>query len=205
MIKKRTFDSIYHEHYSYFTLKSLDFLFKNHGLTIFDAQKIKNHGGSLRIFVKRKENNKKIITQRYRNLLKNEEIFQLQKRSSYNDFVLHCNNFKNKFTHYLNGIKKENKHIIGITSPAKGVVLLNYCKISGKTIDFIVDSTPFKQYKFMPGTHIPIMPENELEKKQVDYFLILAWTYKKALLEKLEKYRKNGTKIIIPLPTMKVI
>jgi len=205
MIKKKTFDSIYHEHYSYFSLQSLNYLFNKHELKIFDSQHISNHGGSLRLFITHKENIKRKKTKTFEKLLEKEKKNQLHTIASYKEFSEYFTNFKKSFRGKLLSLKGKNKTIVGVGSPAKSVILLNYCEIDTKILDYIVDSTPYKQYRFMPGTHIPILPENELEKQKADYFLLLAWTYKNELLKKLEKYRKERAKVIIPLPKIKII
>ncbi len=205
MIQKKTFDSIYHEHYSYFSLQSLMYLFGKHHLQIFDAQRIANHGGSLRIFVQHVAYTRRKPTQRFLKILDEERKLQLHTLSSYDEFVQFCKSFKKTFRALLLKIKKSRKTIVGVTAPAKGVIVLNYCGIDTKIIDYIVDSTPYKQYRFMPGVHIPIYPEDTLQEKSVDYFLLLAWTYKQALLKKLEGYRKQGTKLILPLPKVTII
>jgi len=205
MINKKTFDSIYHEHYSYFSLRSLQYLFEKEGLTIFDAQRISNHGGSLRIFAEHTENKIRKISKRLNKILEEEKTFNLNKKSSYQNFIKYCSDYKIRFKKILVDLKQKGKKIAAVTSPAKGVVLLNFCGFDGKTIDFIVDSTPSKQYRFMPGTHIPVFPEDELKKRRADYLLILAWTYKKELMKKLLSYRKKGINIIIPFPKIKIV
>lgn len=205
MITKKTFDSIYHEHYSYFSLQALEYLFKKHDLTIFDAQRIPNHGGSLRIFAQHSDYHKRRISKRLEKIRADEKKHKLNNPNSYQEFVGFCHQFKHNFRKKLLHLKKQNKVIVGVTSPAKGVIILNYCHIDVHIMEFIVDSTPYKQYRFMPGVHIPIFPENELEKKHADYLVILAWTYKEELLKKLDRYRKQHTNIIIPLPKLAII
>ncbi len=203
MIQKKTFDSIYHEHYSYFSLASLAFLLKEYNIKIFDVQHIANHGGSLRVFATSMENTKRKVSKRFKTLLAKENKYQLDNPKSYEIFVTYVKQYKRTFRNILLTLKKQNKHIAGVGSPAKSVVLLNYCEITPQDVDFIVDSTPYKQQKYMPGTHIPIFPENKLQTDTPDYFLLLAWTYKDVLLKKLAVYKKK--KVILPFPKLKII
>lgn len=205
MIKNITFDAIYHEHYSYFGLQSLVMLFEKHQMEIFDAQRIPSHGGSLRIFVKHNRD-KKETSKRVLKIISQEKKLKLDKKESYKKFISSLQSFKQKFILLLDQIKKNNKSIVGIGAPAKSVITLNYCGINTTIIDYIVDSTPYKQYRFMPGVHIPIYPEEYLKNADTpDYFLVLAWTYKNEILRKLSKYRKKGAKIIIPFPRITII
>lgn len=206
MIKRKTFDSIYHEHYSYFSLASLTYLFDKNNLEIYDAKQIENHGGSLRVFVKHKENNKLKKTTRSKNLLKKEQRLKLNSKKIYKKFVDGALTFKKKFRELLINLKKTNATIVGIGAPAKSVILLNFTNIDHTIISYITDSTPHKQNRFMPGVHIPIMPESKLkDDNSIDYFLLLAWTYKEALIEKIKALKGKNVKIVIPFPKLKII
>ena len=197
LIQKLEFDTIYHEHLSYFSLLPLLNLVDQFNLEIFDVKKQSVHGGTLRIFVSKKNNFK--IQPTLNNLIKLEEKFRLDKIETYQNFAKKIKNIKNSILEILNDFKSKNKSIIGYGATAKGNVLLNYCKIDTTLLDFIIDTTPIKQGKFTPGTHIPIIsPENI--KKNVDVALLLAWNYESDILLKEKTFRKNGGKFIIPLP-----
>lgn len=206
MINKKTFDSIYHEHYSYFSLRSLMQLFRAHSLDVFDAQRIANHGGSLRVFIKHHANKKFNMRKRLEKIKKNEELIKLHKSESYKEFASNIFLFRKDFRNLLLGLKKDNQEIIGLGAPAKSVVLLNFVGINNKVISYITDSTSHKQHKYMPGVHIPIMPEEKIiTDKNIDYFLLLAWTYKKEMVNKIKKLKRDNVKIIIPFPRMRII
>lgn len=206
MLSKKTFDSIYHEHYSYFSLMSLNYLFGRNGLEIYDAQEIGNHGGSLRVFVKHKKNKRATKTARLKNILEKEHYLKINSRKSYAKFVSNVLNFKNKFRKLLISLKKTNATIVGVGAPAKSVILLNFTKIDHTIISYITDSTPYKQNRFMPGVHIPIISENKLNyDKSIDYFLLLAWTYKDAIIEKIRLLKNKNAKIIIPFPELIIL
>ena len=206
MLLKKTFDSIYHEHYSYFSLMSLDWLFSKNGLLIYDAQKIDNHGGSIRIFIRHKENIMLKKTIRLENILNEERQLKINRKKTYVNFVDSALKFKQDFRNLLITLKKNNKTIVGIGAPAKSVILLNFTDINHTIISYITDSTFYKQNRFMPGVHIPIMPENKLNyDKSIDYFLVLAWTYKEAIIKKIRALQKPNVKIIIPFPKLKIL
>lgn len=205
MLLRKTFDSIYHEHYSYFSLMSLDCLFSGNGLEIYDAQEINNHGGSLRIFVRQKGKSE-TKTVRFKSILKKEHQMKINSSKSYKKFADSVLNFKRKFRNLLINLKKSNATIVGIGAPAKSVILLNFAQVDHTIISYITDSTPNKQNRFMPGVHIPILPEDKLKyDNSIDYFLLLAWTYKGAIMEKIKALKKTNIKIIVPFPKLKVL
>lgn len=205
MLSKKTFDSIYHEHLSFFSLTSLNKLFLKNGLEIFDAKEIAMHGGSLRIFATHKKRRIK-KTKSFNSILEEEKKQKLNKKTSYMEFSDYIKDFKKNFKSTLEKLNREGKKIVGVGAPAKGVVILNYCGINGSIISYIVDSTQYKQNHFLPGVHIPVYPEEKLnEDKDLDYLVLFAWTYREELLKKLDKYKKRGVKIIIPFPLIEII
>lgn len=205
MLSKKAFDSIYHEHLSFFSLNSLIKLFVKHNIKVFDAEKISMHGGSLRIFACHKE--KKIkVTENIKLILKEESELNLYKKSSYVDFANSIEEFKTSFKSTLKNLNQQGKTIVGVGAPAKSVVILNYCKIKPDIIKYIVDSTSYKQNRFIPGAHIPVFPETKLDEgKNPDYLILFAWTYREEVLKKLKKFQKMGSKIIIPFPVVEII
>ncbi len=205
MISKKTFDSIYHEHYSYFSLTSLEHLFMSNDLEIYDAQEIDNHGGSIRVFVKNRDS-VKVKAKRLLNILKKEKDMKINKAKAYENFVFSALKFKKDFRNMLVSLRKENKTIIGIGAPAKSVILLNFTGIDHTVISYITDSTSYKQNRFMPGVHIPITSEDKLKSdNSVDYFVLLAWTYKDAIMKKIKNLKKPNAKIIVPFPRLKIL
>lgn len=206
MLLKRTFDSIYHEHYSYFSLMSLDHLFNRNGLEVYDAQEIENHGGSLRIFVKQRKKNKITKTNRLKNIFKKEHQLKINNSKAYDKFVDSVLNFKEEFRSLLVNLKKANATIVGIGAPAKSVILLNFTGVDHLIISYITDSTFYKQNRFMPGVHIPIVAEDKLKyDNSIDYFVLLAWTYRDVIIEKIRALRRPNAKIIVPFPKLKIL
>jgi SAM-dependent methyltransferase len=203
LIKKLEFDTIYHEHLSYFTLHPLIKLFEQFNFEIFDVQKQKVHGGSIRVFVGKKGIHK------IKPSVKKMILFELQKRidkiKTYEKFSYGVANFKNTLFNKLNELKKK-KRLFGYGAPAKGTVLLNYCNIDSKILDFIIDTTSLKQGLYTPGTHILILSPKIISKKgKNDIALMLAWNYSKDILKKEKKFRKRGGKFLIPIPKPRLV
>jgi len=204
LIKKLEFDTIYHEHLSYFSLLPIVNWANQYGLEIFDIKKQSVHGGTIRVFITKKGN----ITQKnsVKIFLNEEHDYGLDKIETYEQFAQNVLNLKSKLLKMINQLKNDKKSIIGYGAPAKGNVLLNYCNIDHKIIDFIIDTTPLKQGKFTPGTHIPIHHPNEMNKKGTnDVSLLLAWNYKDEILENEKLFRDRGGKFLIPIPEPTII
>ena len=203
-IEKMTFDNVYHEHLSYFTLAPLVYFFRKHGMEVFNAQRVDSHGGSLRVFIKKAGG-------RFRINDSVSEMLEYENRLGVNDFELYRQfgskvyETKKKLVSYIKSIKNEGKSIAGYGAPAKGNTLLNFCQIGNESIDYIVEDNPLKIGLFTPGTHIPVVSPEFLDKKKPDYILILAWNFANEILGKTKKYADNGVKFIIPLPEPVVV
>ena len=199
LIEKLEFDTIYHEHLSYFSILPLLTLMNKFGLEIFDIKKQSVHGGTLRIFVSKKNNFK--VKESVQKFVQNEQKLGLDKFEIYDDFSKQIQTLKNKIISSLTELKKQNKSLFGYGASAKGNVLLNYCNIGTDLLDYIIDTTPIKQGKFTPGTHIPIFtPEKINYKGNGDVALLLAWNYEQQILEKEQNFRTKGGKFLIPIP-----
>ena len=196
LIENLEFDTIYHEHLSYFSILPLLKLVKQFGLEIFDIKKQLVHGGTLRIFVSQKDNYP--INNSVKVFLNEEHKLGLDKIEFYHKFSTNVEELKKNLLKLLTQLKKENKSLLGYGAPAKGNVLLNYCGINTNFLDCIIDTTPLKQGKYTPGMHIPIIPPKNL--KNTDVALLLAWNYESEILLKEKIFRENGGKFLIPLP-----
>lgn len=201
LLEKTQFDTIYHEHLSYFSLKPLIRLLDSHNLKIFDAQKEEVHGGSLTVYISNK-NSPYSVGPGVKELVRREDLKKLGEIKTYDDFARRAKKIKSDLVNFLVKLKKNGKRIAGYGAAAKGNVLLSFCHLDNKTIDYIVDSISFKQGRFTPGTHIPIYPESFLEKDMPDYTLLLAWNFAGEILKKQINYISKGGKFIFAHPNL---
>lgn len=195
------FDQIYHEHLSYYSLHALINLVKQFNLNIFDIELVPIHGQSMRVFVSKNFDVRNSIQE----FLQKEKELGLDNHNTFMKFSEKVGILKEKLMNLLVSLKKENKKIIGYGAPAKGNTLLNYFGINNSILDFIIDTTPFKQGLYTPGTRIPIYAPEKLLKEKIDYALLLAWNYADAILEKEKELRNKGLKFIIPIPEVRII
>jgi predicted RNA methylase len=201
LIEKLEYDTIYHEHLSYLSIKPLNVLFHKFRMEIFDVEKISIHGGSLRYFVTRK--NTYPVSKNVHKFLKNEKKFY--ERDTLINFARNVERNREELTWMLKSLKHEGKCIAGLSAPAKGMTLLNYCKIGPDTIDFITEKSTLKIGKYTPGTHIPIVPDSELIKRMPNYVLLLAWNFADEIMNNLKDYEDAGGKFIIPIPRPRIV
>lgn len=198
IIRENQFDTIYHEHFSYFSFYATKKLFQRHGFIIFDVEELSTHGGSIRIYICHMDDTTKKITDNVYNLLKKEQ--ELYNSDIYNDFKDRINLIKRKLLKLLIDIKEDNKKIVGYGAPAKGNTLLNYCGIGTDFIDYTVDISPHKQKKFMPGSHIPIRHPDIIKEDRPDYIIIFPWNIKNEIMSQLDYIKQWDGKFIIPIP-----
>jgi hypothetical protein len=199
------FDTIYHEHFSYFSLLSVEKVFMSHGLTLFDVDELSTHGGSLRIFARHVENGSRSVTQRVKDLKDSERQLGLGSMSYYRTFADKVKATKYKLLDFLIRAKSGGKTIVGYGAPAKGNTLLNYCGIGVDFLDYTVDRSPYKQGQFLPGTLIPIHHPDKIRETKPDYLLILPWNLKIEVMEQMQHIRTWGGKFVIPIPEVEVL
>jgi len=202
MLAKVEFDTIYHEHLSYFALRPLITLFRKFGMSVSQVERIKIHGGSLRVYV---EKTKQRLPSSVTELLELEVASGMFSMKAYKKFAEDTDKIREELVLLLKGLKKQRKKITGYGAPAKGNVLLNYCKIGTDILDFITDTTPFKQGRYTPGMHIPVVPETHFHELKPDYALLLAWNYADEIRKKESSYLKAGGKFIVPIPTPRIV
>lgn len=205
LIQKAEFDTIYHEHFSYFSLFTLQKILSKYNLVIFDVEELKIHGGSMRLYIKHLENKDIIISNSIIQKLEQEKKFGLTSISTYTTFSDKVNTSKRRIWQFFIDAKCKRKTIVGYGAPAKGNTLLNYCGIGRDFIDYTVDLNPHKQNLFLPGTHIPILKPVMLSKTKPDYVVILAWNFKEEIMEQMKIIKKWGGKFVILIPTVKVL
>ncbi len=205
LINQNQFDTIYHEHFSYLSLTTVEQIFAHHGLTLFDVEELSTHGGSLRIYAKHQDNQEIEISDRLPLLREKEKQAGLDQVETYLQFNAHVMETKRKLLSFLIQIKNAGKSIVGYGAPAKGNTLLNYCGIRTDFIDYTCDRSPYKQGLFLPGTHIPIYSPNQIKVTKPDYVLILPWNLKDEIKEQLSYIYEWGGKFIVPIPEVEVI
>ena len=197
------YDTIYHEHLSYLSLKPLKDFCKKRGMDIFNVEYNEIHGGSLRFFIGRE--GLREISNNISNHLQLEEEKGIYKEEKLEKFAEDVKNHKKELNTLLWSLKKEGKKIVGISAPAKGNALTNYCKIGPDVLDYITEKNPLKIGKFTPGMHIPIESDEKLLEDKPDYGLILAWNFSEEIIKNNQQFRDNGGKFIIPIPHPKIV
>jgi SAM-dependent methyltransferase len=199
------FDTIYHEHFSYLSLIAVKSIFEKQGLVIFDVEEIDTHGGSLRIFAKHEKNNTHPISLRVNDLIEKEINEGLKTIQYYEDFQAGVDKIKYDAISFLIEQKRKGKKIIGYGAASKGNTLINYCGIKGvDLINFVVDASPYKQNKYLPGSHIPVLDESLVRKIKPDYIIILPWNLKIEISNQLDYIRDWGGKFVTYIPELNV-
>lgn len=205
LVDECQFDTVYHEHFSYLSLHTVKKVFESQGLELFDVDELPTHGGSLRIYAKHKEDKYKPLSPNVQNLLNKEYNAGVHLMTYYEDFQQRVDSIKYSAIEFLIDQKRKGKKVIGYGAAAKGNTLLNYCGIKGNDlIDFVVDASPHKQNKFLPGSHIPVVDQNEINKYKPDYVIILPWNLKNEISEQLKFIREWGGKFVIFIPELTV-
>lgn len=199
LINKTEFDTIYHEHLSYFATRPLMVLFEKFNMEIFDIQRLPVHGGSVRIFVK-KLGSVYNVSDKIKELFSLEENEKLSSVDTYNIFANRVRQIRKDLIILLKGLKSQGKRIAGDGAPAKGNTLLNYCQIGTDILDYIVEISPLKQGLYTPGTHIPIFPIDRIYTDRPDFLLILPWNIKEDIMQQQAEFKQNGGKFIVPIP-----
>lgn len=204
LMEENQFDTIYHEHFSYLSLLTVEKIFAAHGLTIFDVEELSTHGGSLRIYACHAEDTSKPISQQVKELRAREEIAGFTNLEHYFSFSEQVKETKFKLLDFLITAKREGKSIAGYGAPGKGNTLLNYCGIRTDFIDYTVDRNPYKQGLLLPGTHIPIFHPDKIKETKPDYLLILPWNLKKEITAQMSYIRDWGGQFVVPIPEVEV-
>ena len=203
LVDQCQFDTIYQEHYQYFSFNTVCKIFQAHGLQIFDVAELPTHGGSLRIFAQHKDTGKYSLTWRVPELVNREIKKGMDELSYYKGFQKKINGIKRNLVEFL--ISSDCWEIAAYGAAAKGNTLLSYCGIRSDLLQFVVDRSPHKQGKYLPGSHIPVYDEDYLKKVQPDYVLILPWNLKEEIVEQLSYIREWGGRFVIPIPELEVI
>jgi SAM-dependent methyltransferase len=205
LIEKNQFDTIYHEHFSYFSFSTVRRIFNKYGLELFDVEELSSHGGSLRIFGCHAGAVDKPVHPRVMELVKREHSLGLDQLDYYKSFAEKVKETKRKILAFLIEVKRQGKQVVGYGAPGKGNTLLNYCGIRTDFLDYTVDRSPHKQGHFLPGTHIPIFHPDKLSETKPDYVFILPWNLKEEIISQHKYIYEWGGKFVVPIPELKVI
>jgi len=204
LIESNQFDTIYHEHFSYFSLLTVEKVFAAFGLVIFDVEEMPTHGGSLRIYARHDSDTSKPVLEAVNNLREQEIEAGFKDTGVYARFAEQVKETKRKLLSFLIEVKRQGKTVVGYGAPAKGNTLLNYCGIGNDFIDYTVDLSPHKQGLYLPGTHLPIFPPERINETKPDYVLILPWNLKEEVMNQMAHIREWGGQFVVPIPELKV-
>lgn len=203
LIENNEYDTIYHEHLSYISIKPLVKFLKKFNMEIFDIKQYDFHGGSIRVYINAM-GFRPIANEVYK-LLAHEEKMNLYSHAVLDQFAKRVEQNRRELKTLLLSLVNQNKKIIGVSAPAKGMTLLNYCGIGRDILDFVTEKTTLKIGRFTPGAHIPVLPDSEIKKARPDYALLLAWNFAHEIMENLSDFSEAGGKFIIPIPKPKIV
>ena len=204
LMSENQFDTIYHEHFSYFSFVTVERVFAHHGITLFDVEELPTHGGSLRIYGRHADDDSKPVGERVTQLRAKEQLAGLDRLDTYGGFSEQVKETKRKLLDFLIKAKRAGKSVVGYGAPGKGNTLLNYCGIRQDFLDYTVDRNPYKQGKFTPGTHIPIFGPEKIRETKPDYLLLLPWNLREEIMQQMGFIREWGGQFVVPIPETKV-
>jgi SAM-dependent methyltransferase len=205
LIEGNQFDTIYHEHFSYFSFLAAQTVLAAHGLEIFDVEELSSHGGSMRLYAQAHATGVQPVSKRVGDLAGRERALGYDTVGAYTPFSARVIETKWRLLEFLIGARRVGKRVAGYGAPGKGNTLLNYCGIRSDLLEFTVDRNPYKQGMFLPGTHIPIRHPEALEQARPDYVLILPWNLKREIVAQLEYARAWGARFVVPIPEVQVL
>lgn len=205
LMANNQFDTIYHEHFSYFSFITVEKIFTRHRLTLFDVEEIPTHGGSLRLYARHAESNIHAVSANVESLRNREISSRITDIATYARFSENVCATKRDLLEFLIGVKRAGKSVVGYGAPAKGNTLLNYCGIRNDFLDYTVDRSPHKQGRFLPGTRIPVRSPEEIRATKPDFLLILPWNLANEIMEQMSHIREWGGRFVVPIPQVKVL
>jgi SAM-dependent methyltransferase len=197
------YDTIYHEHLSYLSVRPLVSFFDSCDMEVFDIEQVEIHGGSLRVFAGRR--GRRAVASDVSRLLAQEAEAALHAPETLHAFACAVEQNRRELVWLLHRLKADGKKIAGVSAPAKGMTLLNYCKIDGHILDFVTEKAALKIGRFTPGVRLPVVADDYLMREKCDYGLLLAWNFADEIIKNLDAFRRQGGRFIIPIPTPRVI
>jgi hypothetical protein len=205
LMDENQFDTIYHEHFSYFSLHTVRRIFGAHGLVVFDVEELPTHGGSLRIYARHAADESQPVTERCKALLARELQRGIDRLETYSAFTEQVQATKRNLLEFLIQARREGKRVAGYGAPGKGNTLLNYCGIRSDLLEYTDDRNPYKHGRYLPGTHIPIHDVDRIEQTKPDYLLILPWNLKDEIRTQTSYIAQWGGKHVVPIPSLQVL
>jgi SAM-dependent methyltransferase len=205
LILGNQFDTIYHEHFSYFSLLAAQRVFAAHSLTVFDVEELPTHGGSLRVFLRHAGEAARAPTGNVAKVLADERAAGLDRLERYAAFQERVSETKRDLLDFLIGAKRAGKRIAAYGAAAKGNTLLNYCGVRSDFVDYVVDRSPHKQGRYLPGTHLPIVPPERIRETRPDYLLILPWNIREEVMAQNAFIKEWGGQFVVPIPAVAVL
>jgi SAM-dependent methyltransferase len=205
LVEGSQFDTIYHEHYSYFSLLTARRIFSAHHLVLFDVEELPTHGGSLRIYLRHATDTTKPVMPAVDALLTAEASAGFDRLDRYLSFGPDVQRAKRRLLAFLIQAKEEGRQVVGYGAPGKGNTLLNYCGIRTDLLDYTVDRNPYKQGRFLPGVHIPILEPSRIAETTPDYVVVLPWNLRDEIMQQLAYVRAWGARFVIPIPEVEVL
>jgi SAM-dependent methyltransferase len=204
LVEENQFDTIYHEHYSYFSLGTVEAILRAHGLTVFDVETLPTHGGSLRILARHATDPTHPVTERVCALRRLEESAGLNSLEYYASFDARVRETRGRLVEFLEEARREGKRVAGYGAPGKGNTLLNYCGIGVGLLEYTVDRNPYKQGKFLPGSRIPVFAPEKIDETRPDYLLILPWNIEEEIVAQMSRIRDWGGQFAVPIPSLRI-
>jgi SAM-dependent methyltransferase len=204
LIERNEFDTIYHEHFSYFSMLTTVRILEAHGLKAFDVEELSTHGGSLRVYACRSEARTHKVEASVAKVISDEKSAGLASIEGYESFAQQVKQTKWALVEFLMTAAKQGKRVAGYGAPGKSATLLNYCGIGRDLIEYTVDRSPYKQGRFLPGSHIPIYHPDRIRETKPDYVVILPWNLKDEILSQLQYIREWGGRFVVPIPNVTI-
>jgi SAM-dependent methyltransferase len=205
LMAENQFDTIYHEHLCYFSFTVVEKVFAAHGLTLFDVEQMPTHGGSLRVYARRADDDSRPVAERVRELRQQEVAAGMTRLEGYDGFAPRVRAIKHQLLRFLLQAKHQFKSVVGYGAPAKGNTLLNYCGIRADLLDYTVDRSPHKQGHLLPGSHIAVFHPDRIRQTKPDYVLILPWNLKDEIMAQMAYVREWGGRFVVPIPDVQVL